>query len=131
MARLPRRKVLKAAAAAGAASMLSRGPVCQETADQEAANAPAWKKRVIEYLQRHARKDGGYGWAGQERSHLTPTFAVMGCYKLLGEEPPNKKALAQYVCTHDLREHDPPAGKYSASATVRNIATGEEIWRPI
>jgi hypothetical protein len=99
MSRLPRRKVLKAAAAAGATSILSRSAPCQET-----AAAPAWKKRVLEYLQRHARDDGGYGWDGQERSHLTPTFAVIGCYKLLGEEPPNKKALAQFVRTHHPRE---------------------------
>ncbi len=99
MARLPRRKILKAAVATGAASILSRGAV-----GQEAAAAPAWKKRVIEYLQRHARADGGYGWDGQGRSHLTPTFAVIGCYKLLGEEPPNKKALAQYVRAHHPRE---------------------------
>jgi hypothetical protein len=99
MAPLPRRKVLKAAAAAGAASILSRGSFSQET-----PAAPAWKNRVVEYLQRHARADGGYGWEGQERSHLTPTFAVIGCYKLLGEEPPNKKALAQFVRTHHPRE---------------------------
>src|SRR5689334_5327735 len=99
MARLPRRKVLKAVAAAGVASAFSSGAPAQEK-----TAAPSWEKRVIEYLQRHARADGGYGWEGQERSHLTPTFAVIGCYKLLGEEPPNKAALAQFVRTHHPRE---------------------------
>ncbi len=99
MARLRRRNLLKAAAAASVASVFSRG-----AAGQEKAAAPAWQQRVVEYLQRHARADGGYGWEGQERSHLTPTFAVIGCYKLLGQEPPNKKALAQFIRTHHPRE---------------------------
>jgi hypothetical protein len=71
---------------------------------QEQAAASSWQKRVIEYLERHARSDGGYGWDGQERSHLTPTFAVIGCYKLLGQTPPNKAALAQFVRTHHPME---------------------------
>jgi hypothetical protein len=59
---------------------------------------------LIEYLEKHARKDGGYGWEGQERGHLTPTFAVVGCYKLLGEKPPKVKAVAEFIRTHHPRE---------------------------
>src|SRR5437762_2066178 len=88
-----------AAGAAGVAAVVPRG-----AAAQDKSAAPSWQKRVIQYLERHARADGGYGWDGQERSHLTPTFAVIGCYALLGEEPPNKAALAQFVRTHHPRE---------------------------
>src|SRR5262245_1664956 len=99
MTEVSRRKVLKATAAAGVAAVVARGVPAQEK-----ALAPTWHKRVIEYLVRHARADGGYGWEGQDRSHLTPTFAVIGCYKLLGHEPPNKAALAQFVRTHHPME---------------------------
>jgi hypothetical protein len=34
--------------------------------------------KITAYLESLAREDGGYGWAGQEHSHLTPTFFVIG-----------------------------------------------------
>ncbi|HAK94691.1 MAG TPA: prenyltransferase [Planctomycetes bacterium] len=52
------------------------------------------------YLESLARPDGGYGWADQPDSHLTPTFAVIGCYRLLGKDAPGKAELARYVRTH-------------------------------
>ena len=33
------------------------------------------------------------------RAHLTPTYAVIGCYRLLGHEPPDKERLAEFVRT--------------------------------
>lgn len=59
---------------------------------------------VRDYLAKHARPDGGYAFADQQRSHLTPTYAVIGAYRLLGEEPPNRAALAEYVRIHHPRE---------------------------
>ncbi|MCD6049639.1 MAG: Prenyltransferase and squalene oxidase repeat protein, partial [Verrucomicrobia bacterium] len=47
-----------------------------------AAEATDWKKKIFSYLAQHPRADGGYAWSDQDDSHLTPTFAVIGCYKL-------------------------------------------------
>jgi hypothetical protein len=55
---------------------------------------------MIRYLQSLARSDGGYAWEDQEESHLTPTFAVIGCYKILGQLPPDPARLAEFVRTH-------------------------------
>ena len=63
-------------------------------------NRPAWQSGVLGWLETLAREDGGYAWEGQTRSHLTPTFAVIGCYHVLGQEPPRKAKLAEFVRTH-------------------------------
>jgi hypothetical protein len=55
---------------------------------------------VLEYLQRLARPDGGYAWEDQDESHLTPTFAVIGCHQVLKRMPPEKGPLAEFVRTH-------------------------------
>lgn len=62
--------------------------------------ASQWAKPILGYLDSLARSDGGYGWEDQPDSHLTPTFAVIGCYRLLGQDPPNKRTLAHFVRTH-------------------------------
>ena len=59
---------------------------------------------VTNYLQTLARPDGGYGWGDQEISHLTPTFGVIGSYRLLRQEPPRKEELIRYVRTNHPRE---------------------------
>lgn len=46
------------------------------------------------------RTDGGCNWPDQDRSHLTPTFAAIACYPIIGREPPDKSSLAEYVRTH-------------------------------
>jgi hypothetical protein len=55
---------------------------------------------VIEYVERLARSDGGYGWEDEPTSHLTPTWAVVGIYRLLGAPPPRPEAVAEFVRTH-------------------------------
>ena len=57
----------------------------------------AGRRAVAAYLASLARPDGGYGWAGQERSHLTPTFAVVGAYRALGSEPPRRERLIDFI----------------------------------
>jgi hypothetical protein len=52
---------------------------------------------VPAYLETLARPDGGYGWQPDPFSHLTPTFAAIGCYRALGQAPPRKSALARFV----------------------------------
>lgn len=58
-------------------------------------------RRVIAgYFETLARPDNGYGWSDQPDSHLTPTFAAIGCHRLLGQTPPRVQALAGYIRTH-------------------------------
>jgi len=90
-----RRSVLKALTAAGAVAALPRRLTAQST------NGRA---DILRYLATHARPDHGYAFDDQQRSHLTPTFAVIGSYRLLGETPPEKSALIDYVRTHHPRE---------------------------
>ncbi len=93
MAHLTRRTLLKSAAVAGLAGAWPRMNWAQ------AGGGP-----VLDYLEKHARPDGGYAFADQQRSHLTPTYAVIGAYRLLGVAPPNATALADYVRKHHPRE---------------------------
>ncbi|HUQ70662.1 MAG TPA: hypothetical protein VM165_14125, partial [Planctomycetaceae bacterium] len=90
-----RRDLMKSVAAAGAVSLVSAIGSAQPVRP-----GSGWRTAVLDDLARHARKDGGYGWTDQPRSHLTPTFAVIGCYRLLGRTPPNPQALAEFVRTH-------------------------------
>ncbi|MBC7365840.1 MAG: terpene cyclase/mutase family protein [Undibacterium sp.] len=59
---------------------------------------------MLRYLAAHARPDGGYAFSDQARSHLTPTYATIGCHHLLGVTPPAPAALAHFVRTHHPRE---------------------------
>lgn len=87
-----RRDVLRAAAGvAGAVGVARVGA---------ADDRPAWHDAVVEYLRRLARPDGGYAWEDQADSHLTPTYAVIGCYHLLGRRPPDAARLAGFVRDH-------------------------------
>ena len=89
-----RRSALKTLAVASVSTAWAGGSFGQNE------TAPPWRARVLSYLERHARADHGYAWEDQEQSHLTPTFAVIGCYQLLRQTPPNKAALAEFVRTH-------------------------------
>jgi hypothetical protein len=94
-----RRDLLKLGAIAGAAAATPLRVFGQ--ADKgAAASAPS----ITAYLETLARPDGGYAWGDQDLSHLTPTFGVIGCYRLLKQTPPNKDRLVEYVRTHHPRE---------------------------
>ncbi len=98
---LNRREWLKSLGVAGVALGVGGG-------DLFGAEALDWKKKIFSYLAQHPRADGGYAWGDQDDSHLTPTFAVIGCYKLLGELPPEAKKLAEWVrANHPLRKKKP------------------------
>ncbi|MBN2316349.1 MAG: terpene cyclase/mutase family protein [Sedimentisphaerales bacterium] len=60
----------------------------------------SWTEDICRYLGSLRRSDGGYAWPDQPRSHLTPSYAAVGCYHLLGQEPPDKAALAEFLRTH-------------------------------
>src|SRR5690606_7261483 len=76
---LDRRAMLKWVALAGAASA---SPV--RLFGQRASGAPA-ARVITDYLETLARPDQGYAWGDQEISHLTPTFGVIGAYRVLGQ----------------------------------------------
>src|SRR5436309_1197660 len=87
-----RRTVLTATAAAGLGALLPRTAMARVR--------PAWHSAVLAYLQGLSRPDGGCAWDDQPESHLTPTFAAVGCYRVLGVDPPDKARLAEFVRTH-------------------------------
>ena len=91
---LDRRTLLKFAAVAGLSSVWRPA---------RAAALPD-HSTVTRYLESLARADHGYAWGDQDQSHLTPTFGVIGCYRLLGLTPPDRDALEHYVRTHHPRE---------------------------
>ncbi len=90
-----RRTWLKTLALSGAAYALPNHLAGQSSSRRQLASAG-----VLRYLETHARPDGGYAWEDQQQSHLTPTFAVIGCYRRLGQSPPTPAPLAEFVRTH-------------------------------
>ena len=93
-----RRALLKFVAVASAASA---SPVRMFG---QAARSDRLAQAITSYLETLKKSDGGYGWADQELSHLTPTFHVIGAYRALKQTPPNKDALIDFVRTHHPRE---------------------------
>ena len=84
-----------------------------------------WAEPIVEYLQSLARPDGGFGWNDQPDAHLTPTFAVIGSYYLLGQTAPNPDELAQFV-----RAHHPLLGENSEvnySSNERRSFTYQQV----
>src|SRR6185436_1202469 len=89
-----RREMLKTVAMAGVASSIPT-QIFSQSSDQ-----PRPIHAVLRYLESLARSDGGYAWEDQEDSHLTPTFAAIGCYHALKQTPPNKRRLAEFIQGH-------------------------------
>jgi hypothetical protein len=96
---ISRRTLLKMAATAELGAVLAP---CVGT--QGAGSAPDWPPGVVAYLQSLARPSGGYAWDDLATAHLTPTHAVIGCYRLLGLEPPDKQRLVEFIRTHHPAE---------------------------
>ena len=108
-ARITRRTVLKTAVAAGVFGPWAAGRARGEEPQ------PPWLKAVLGYLESLSRPDGGYGWSDQPDSHLTPTFAVIGAYHVLGRTPPRKDAAAAYVLAHHPIRGEHPETKGHAA----------------
>jgi len=114
---MDRRTMLKVAAAGAvlAPAFLRRDNQAGAASEPRAGSSADWKKPILAYLDGLARRDGGYGWPDQPDSHLTPTCAVIGCLRLLGEKPPNTAAAAQFVRTHHpITGEGAEAGKHAA-----------------
>ncbi len=60
----------------------------------------SYLRELLGHLEGLRRSDGGYAWPDQDQSHLTPSFAALGCYHILNQEPPNKTALVEFLRTH-------------------------------
>ncbi|MDQ3329603.1 MAG: prenyltransferase, partial [Planctomycetota bacterium] len=89
-----RRDILKAAAIAAT-------PLSFKVVDaQDVSAASPGIASVSAYLEGLRTPDGGYGWGDGDRSHLTPTFGAIGCYHIIGQQPANASAAAEYVRTH-------------------------------
>lgn len=61
------------------------------------AAAGRWQSAVLRYMESLARPGGGYAFDLQTDPHLTATYFAVGCYRLLGVEPPRKAELARFV----------------------------------
>lgn len=84
-----------------------------------AALAPAavrwperFSQRIAQWLETHRRAEGGYGWLTDVVGQVTPTFAAVGCYHVLGKRPPNAAGAASFVRNHypvpEVRRKDRP-----------------------
>ncbi len=99
--RITRRALLKTLGVAGGWVALPREAWAQPVG--RPASTPA-AKAIIAYLETLRRDTGGYGFADQERAHLTPTFAVIGCYRLLQVTVPRSADVAAFVRANHPRE---------------------------
>jgi len=90
--KMQRRDFLKGLAAAMSLTVISKNaPAVSEP------QATSWIEDTLDYLESLRQPDGGYAWPGQMQSHLTPSYAVTGCYNLLERTPPDKSKLVQFV----------------------------------
>lgn len=66
-----------------------------------AAGAVPWpepfSRRILSYLERHRRPEGGYGWSSDVMAQLTPTFGTIGCYQILGATVRDAARVAAFV----------------------------------
>jgi len=86
--------------------------------------------RVLVYLETLRRADHGYAWGYQADSHLTPTFAAIGCYHRLGRTPPDVPALAAFVRTHhpeDLKKLEQPRRIYNFQQVQSLVWLGHDV----
>src|SRR5581483_6786694 len=87
-----RREAIRTLATAGLLALGGR----RLGAQSGGAAGPA-REAVARYLATLARDDGGYGFHGQNRSHPTATWAVVGSLRLLQQEPGNRRALLDFL----------------------------------
>jgi hypothetical protein len=67
-----------------------------------AAAAPArwpdaWRRKIADFLETHRRPEGAYGWASDVTAQVTPTYGVVGSYRILGLPVPNAAQVAAFV----------------------------------
>jgi prenyltransferase beta subunit len=85
---------------------------------------------VLDFVERHARPDGGYGWADEPTSHLTATWAAVGIYSLLDRAPPRRDALAEIARTrHPYRGPHAESRRHAAELRTFVIQQVETLRR--
>lgn len=96
--RFARRDILKMAAAAPLAAipLLDGG---QQKALAAEPSTESGAAPVVAWLESLRQRDGGYSWGDGNVSHLTPTFAAVGCYHILGLRPPDPEKVAGFLRT--------------------------------
>jgi prenyltransferase beta subunit len=83
------------------------------------------------YMEGLSRADGGYGWPVDPHSHLTPTFAVVAHYNLIGKQPPAKAAVARFVRENypmpPARRKDRPLRRFDYEQIQALVWLGEDV----
>lgn len=98
---ITRRSLLKTLGAAGSLAAWPTASWAQATARGLSSGEAG---TILAYLETLRRPGGGYAFADQERPHLTPTFAVIGCYRLLQQPVPRSAEVAAFVRANHPRE---------------------------
>lgn len=95
MSRIPsginRRDVLKQCAAFGATASMRSSLMGKEPTRAD------WHSHVKTYLASLARSDHGYAWEDQQESHLTPTYAAVGCLHRLNALPDQTDNIEAFI----------------------------------
>lgn len=104
------------------------------------ARESRWRTDLLEYLDRHLKPGGGYGWEDQPDAHLTPTFAAVGLLYHLNKLPSDRRGLAEFVRTlHPQRGRNREAGPsgtemrdlvYQQLHTLAWLQADLSAWRP-
>ena len=90
--KMQRRDFLK-----GLAATMSLAVISKNTTAVSGVRSTSWIEDTLDYLEILRRPDGGYAWPDQVQSHLTPSYAVTGCYNILERTPPDKSKLVEFV----------------------------------
>lgn len=64
------------------------------------SSMPYDRDRILSFVARHRKPEGGYGWLSRTKAHITPTFAAVGCYRILQSPVPETEVLADFVRSH-------------------------------
>jgi hypothetical protein len=87
--------------------------------------------RLPAYLEAHRRPEGGYGWSSDVTPHVTPTFGVVGSYRLLGLATPKADAVGRFVRetypVNERRRTDRPLGRLDFEQVQTLAWLGESI----
>ncbi len=63
----------------------------------EVSWSASFRAKAARFLERHRRPEGAYGWSSDVIAHITPTFGVIGSYRLLGIKPPAPERVADFA----------------------------------
>ncbi len=85
---------------------------------------------VFRYIESLARADGGYAWDDEPESVLTTTFAAIGCYQVLGREPPRKAELGRFVrafASQATKRKERPLRRFEFERVQALLWLGEKV----